>query len=105
MPDGDRQLGDAVESGHAVGGNAKFLFQIERAAAARQLDDVRDVIDGLERGPPLSLFTRRVMCLSSIAWRKRVGMSIDELLAAQDARRCCRRRRCARFRAGPAPRR
>ena len=36
-------------------------------------------------GPPLSLFTRRVMCLSTIARRNRVGIDVDELIAAQDA--------------------
>ena len=34
---------------------------------------------------PLSLFTRRVMCLSSMARRKRAGIDIDKLIAAQDA--------------------
>ena len=45
---GDRQLGDAIEGSHAIGGNAEFLFQIECAAAACQLDDVRYIGDGLE---------------------------------------------------------
>ena len=71
----DRQLRGAVEGGQAIGGNAEFAFQIERAAAARELDDVRHIVDGLESGSPFSLFTRRVMCLSSIARRKRVGIT------------------------------
>ena len=47
-PDRDGQLRDAIEGGTAVGGNTEFLLQIERAAAARQLDDVRHVVDGFE---------------------------------------------------------
>ena len=50
---GDRQLGDAVEGAHAFGGDSEFIFQIKRASAARQLDYVRDIADGLEPGFPV----------------------------------------------------
>ena len=38
-----------------IGGNAKFTLQIEGASAARELDDILDIVDRLKRG--LSLLT------------------------------------------------
>ena len=81
----DRQLGDAVESAHAVGGNAEFLFQIESASAARQLDDVRNVVDGLKRGlSGLALHQARDVFVEHGVAEAR-GDQIDKLVAPQNA--------------------
>ena len=34
----------------AIGGNSEFLVQIEGPTATGQLDDIRDIVDGLKRG-------------------------------------------------------
>ena len=82
---GDRQLSDTVEGGHAFAGNAEFIFQIERAAAACQLDDVCDTVDGLERGlAVLALHQARDVFVEHGAAEAR-GDRIDELIAAQNA--------------------
>ena len=81
----DSQAGDAVEGGQVLGGNAEFTFQIEGASAARQLDHVRHVCDGLKGG--LSLFAldqaADVFVEHVVAELRRDGS--DELIAAQDA--------------------
>ena len=81
----DRQPGNAVESGHAIGGNAKFIFQIESASAARQLDDVRDIVMDLKRGSAVLAFhqARDVFVEHGLAETR--GDRIDELIATQDA--------------------
>ena len=86
MPGGDRELRVAAERGDAVGVDAELLGEVEGAAARRELDHVADVVDRLERGAAVVALDSRVMCLSSISWRSRVGIDVDELLAAQDAR-------------------
>ena len=82
---GDRQLGDTVEGGHAFGGNSEFIFQIESASAARQLDDVRDIANGLEPGfSVLALHQARDVFVEHGAAEAR-GDRIDELIAPQNA--------------------
>jgi hypothetical protein len=46
---GNGELSVAVESGNALSGNAEIFLQIEGAATACELNDVRDITDRLKR--------------------------------------------------------
>ena len=81
----DSQVGDAVEGGQAVGGNAEFAFQIECASASRQLDDVRHIVNGLECRPAVVALDQARDVLVEHGAAEARGDEIDELIAAQDA--------------------
>ncbi len=82
---GNRELGDAVEGGAAVGGNAEFIFQIEGASAACQLDDIGDVVDGLEGWSAVVALDQAGDVLVEHGLAQARGDEIDELIAAQNA--------------------
>src|SRR5208283_2346266 len=81
----DRQLGDTVECAHALGGNSKFIFQLESSSAAGQLDDVRDITDRVEPGfSALALNQARDVLVEHGA-PETLGDGIDKLIPAQNA--------------------
>ncbi len=82
---GNRQLGDSVEGGAAIGGNAEFNFQIECAAAARQLDDVSNVVDGFEGRSAVVAFDQAGDVLVEHGLAQTRGDEVDKLITAQDA--------------------
>ena len=77
-------MGYAIESRIAIGGNAKFIFKVERSSAARQLDDVGNIGDGLERAAVLSLHQACDVLLQH-QLPEANGDGLDELLAAEEA--------------------
>ncbi len=82
---GDRQLGVAVESRLAVGGNAEFTFQIERTSASCQLDDIGHIVDGFECRSAIVALHQAGNVLVEHCLPQACGDEIDELIAAQDA--------------------
>ena len=81
---GNGELSVAVEGGNALGGDAELFLQIECAAAACQLDDVRDITDRLERAAVVVLHQARNVFVHHSA-AKADGDGVNELIAAQDA--------------------
>ncbi len=82
---GDRQASDLIECRQALGGDSEFLLQIECATAACQLDDISDILNGVEPGlSALALDQARDAFVEHVATQ--VGRDrLDELFAAQNA--------------------
>ena len=64
----DGESRHAVEGGHTIRRYAEFLLQVEGAAAGRQLDHVRHIVDRFKRGTAVVALdqARDVSCR---AWR------------------------------------
>src|ERR1039458_2756792 len=83
----------ATRSGHAppprrarvCRGNAEFTPQIEGAPAARQLDDIRHVVNGFKRGLSLLALNQAQDVLVQHALAEARWDGADELITAQDA--------------------
>ena len=45
-----RRATHAIERGHSLCGDSELLFQVESVSTGGQLDDVCEIIDGLEGG-------------------------------------------------------
>ncbi len=99
----DGQLGCTIKSGQAIGGNAELLFQIERAAASCQLDDVGHIVDGLECRAAVVALDQARDVLVEHRLPQACGDEIDELITAQDAGNIVISRKCVRFRADREP--
>ena len=82
---GDRQSRVTVEGGYAFGGNSEFIFQIESAPTARQLDDIRDIGEGLEPGFSVLTFHQARDVFVEHALTEARGNQIDKLIALQNA--------------------
>jgi len=80
----NRQLGDAVEGSPAVGGDPEFSFQIECASAARQLDDLRDIINGFEGSAAVIALDQARNVLIEHGFAQAGWNEIDKLVAAQN---------------------
>src|SRR5438309_8739812 len=81
---GNGELSYAIESRVAIGGNTELIFQVKRSSAARQLDDVGNIGDGLERAAVLSLH-QACDVLIQHQLPEANGDGLDELLAAEEA--------------------
>ena len=81
---GNRQGCDAVEGEGASVRNSEFGFNIESAAAARQLDDVLHAVDGLELASVFVLHQPGDVFVEHGA-AKMGGNRTDELVASEDA--------------------
>ena len=68
-----------------IGRNAEFAFQIEGATTACQLDDIRDIVNGLERGLSLVALNQAQDMFVEHVLPEPGRNGADELIAAQDA--------------------
>src|ERR1039457_5924887 len=81
-PGRDGQLSDAVQRGHAVGGNPELLLQIKGASAAGQFYHIAHSVDGLERWPSVVALNQTGDVFVQYRTAETRRDHIDELLAA-----------------------